>query len=343
MMLSKERLETPMTQCELVEFVLGCPPGCLSTGAQIRPLLEPFPIVGAPARERENPCGEARHKPAWARRQPHALPSEQLFDAARLHGRGREPRRVALATLARSIELDPTAIAEGLNRADLMLSLPVEDVPPDLSDWPRVFQLAAALGTASDEVRWRALTEYADGDMWDWAHLPLDARADELLGWLVGELMHAAPDRGAAVMTTLVNSPEAFRVTAGRVLRIFDQLDQGAFAPLVGVLARFSCYARLAQEDPVRRLVQEVVRYAIEQSGDSILAASGLELLLGGGFGGAPRPTSRDLALAATVATFVALERPGWRNPLLRPAMLEAALHGAPGCRRAALMLGAPQ
>ena len=327
-----------MTEPELVELVLRAKPYAGDTGATLKSLLEWPPVFGASAGDHDDGPAEprrGRRRP----RPPRPNPPDDLLDRARLHGRGLEPRWIALASLSEAIDLDPSDIADGLNRAKLMVSLPVDEVPPDIDRWGRVFQLAAALGTSSVDVRTRALTEYAESDMWDWSYLPLDARSDELLGWVAGPFMLSDPKRAARVFTTLVTSPEAFRVTAGRVLRIFDDLDGDIFAPLVGVLSRLS-YSRLAREDPVRRLVQEIVRCAVERSGDSTLAAGGLEVLVGDAFGAAMPPASRDLALAATVATFVVNGRPGWRNPLLRPALVEAALHGAPGCRRAALMLG---
>ena len=340
----------PLKEHELFEIMLGARSGALQPGATIRRLLEPppsvLPRVGSESgsgggAEPVSSLAEACHKPVWARQQQTTLPPDELLDAACLHGRGLGPRRIALAALSRELDIDANCIAEGLNRAELMVSLPVADVPPDIDDWCAIYQLAAALGASSLEARMRATAGYAGSDMWDWAHLPLDARADDLLAWLAGEFVGADPKTAARMMTTLVNSPEAFRVTAGRVLRVFDQIDGGVFAALVQVLARFRCYARLAREDPARRLVQEIVRHAAEHSGDSTLAAAGLELLVGDQFGNPVAPGPRDLALAATVATFVTTGRPGWRNPMLRPALVEAALHGAPGCRRAALLLAA--
>ena len=148
-------------------------------------------------------------------------------------------------------------------------------------------------------------------------------------------LDHTAWSRSAS------RANEALHTAAGYLLGELPRIDLSVFRPLLATLAQFDRAGRLVREHPTRGLVQELVRYAVEVSGDPSDAATGLAVLFAHSPNTSALPTATDLALASTVATSVVAGRTGWRYPHLRPAMLEAALHGAPGCRRAALMLEA--
>lgn len=344
--------ESSLSDRELLELVLRAPRTALHASSALTSVLASLVALQSAA-DRDRfllAAGDAANmarsmgrpgKPLCARRvgRPTSPPSE-LLDLALLHARGRNARSIALGALAGRLELDAELVAHGLNDARLMVSLPAAD-SSDLDDWARVFQLAAALGAASEGVRAYALECYAHADLWELAHLPLDEHADRMIRWLASDFAARAPDSAAVVVASLVFSPEAFNVAAGCLLRELPRIDLAVFRPVLSALARFDRRGALASENPVRKFVQEMVRHAVEVTGDSIDAAAGLDVLFAPGRGNSGLPTSVDLALASTVATSIVAGRTGWRNPVLRPAMLEGALRGAPGCRRAALMLKA--
>ncbi len=341
-----------VTDRELIELMLRAPPSALAGSPALNPLFRRLVEKQPAAEDRERLLAAASSAapagpwntppckpPCMLRASELWTPPNELLDAASLVGRGRQRIGIPVAALARRVDLDACTVAEGLNHAELMISLPLDESGSGLADWHPIFQLAAALGTPSDEVRARAMEGYSQSEIWEWVRLPLDACSDALLRWLTGDFMRQDQFTGVGVFCSLVFSPEAFNVAAGHVLSDLHNLDAGAFRSLLAVLSNYDRSSGLARENPVRKLVQELVRHAVEVTGDSIDAAAGLDVLFVGGHRNSALPTSVDLALATTVATSVAAGRTGWRNPMLRPAMLEAALHGAPGCRRAALML----
>lgn len=346
----------PITDVELLELLVRAPRSALDNAPSLTEVftrlvdLQPEEIrvrllaETPPAAKSARGAGADRRVPPFvqrSRRPP--LPPAELLDRAQLHGRGLRPRTILLANLAGRLNASPDGVAQGLNDALLMVSLRVEGPPAVLEGWTPIFQLAAALGTESNEIRTRALAFYADHHMWEQAHLPLEEAADGLLRWFACEFAPRAPTLAAHVFASLVFSPEAFNAAASYMSRELSRIDLSVFRPLLGTLAQVGRAGTLTRENPARRLLQELVRHAVEVSGDSTDAATGLDVLFASSFGNSALPSSTDLALASAVATCVAAGRPGWRNPKLRPAMLEAALRGAPGCRRAALMLEAPR
>lgn len=345
-----------ITDVELLELLIQAPRSALDNAPSLVEVftrlvaLQPEEIrvrllaEAPPAAKSARGAGTDWSVPPFVRRsrRPPPPPAE-LLDRAKLHGRGLRPRTIPLASLAGRLNASPDGVAQGLNDALLMVSLRVEGPPGAVEGWTAMFQLAAAVGTESHDLRTRALAFYADHHVWEQAHLPLDEAADGLLRWFACEFAPRASTLAAHVSASLVFSPEAFNAAASYMVRELSRIDLSVFRPLLGMLAQLDRAGALTRENPARRLVQELVRFAVEVSGDSLDAATGLDVLFASSFGTSALPSPTDLALASAVATCVAAGRPGWRNPQLRPAMLEAALRGAPGCRRAALMLEAPR
>lgn len=347
---------TPITEVELLELLVRAPRTALDNAPclvklftrlvelQPEPTRDRFLAAVPPADKTARGAGagvEPGERPFLRCTGTPISPPEALLERALLHGRGRAPRTIMIASLAKRVGIAAEGVADALNDASLMVSLPADSVPRGIGKWRPVFQLATALGTTADEVRVHALIAYADRDVWEQAHLPVDEAADDLLRWIAHDFVPRGPAIGAQILASFLSSPEALHTAAGYLLGELPRIDLSVFRPLLATLAQFDRAGRLVREHPTRGLVQELVRYAVEVSGDPSDAATGLAVLFAHSPNTSALPTATDLALASTVATSVVAGRTGWRYPHLRPAMLEAALHGAPGCRRAALMLEA--